>query len=469
MRSILNYILLLTGLTVVLAACEKVDDLPQYAKGELPVLTSSVNAVAPVPADSLKTAVTFSWTDPQYATDKALQKYIVEIDTAGNGFKTPATKTVFGELSVSFTSKEINQILQKYRYKFGVAQNMEVRVKSSYANNNEQYISNVLAINMTPYKVPPKVPIPVSGQLFIVGNATRGAWANPVTLPSQQLSMISETYYEGVFFLNGGLQYLLLPVNGSWDNKYSVADNTISGLSGGGSFGLNLKDNFPAPATSGWYKIGVNFQDGVFTLTPYLAIQDITSFYVPGDYQGWDPANASRLASKNNDGKYQGYVYFPSGGSYEFKITSAPDWGHTNYGDDGAGKLNAGGGGNLKVPGEGFYLISADATALTWSVKKDKWGVIGSATPGGWDNDTDMIFDPVSRLWSVTLNLVAGEMKFRSDDSWSFNFGDGTDTSDPDKRLDQDGKNIPIPAAGNYTILLDLNVAGNYAYILIKN
>jgi hypothetical protein len=468
MKSILNYIILLTGLTVALAACEKVDDLPQYAKGEVPVLSSSVNAIAPAPADSLNTAVTFSWTDAKYATGTALQKYIVEIDTAGNGFKTSSSKTVLGELNISFTSKEINDILQKYRYKFGVAQSMEVRLISSYANNNERYISNVLAMQMTPYKVPPKVPVPTSEMLFIVGSATRGDWANPVTLPSQQFSRISETYYEGTFYLNGGGKYLLLPVNGQWD-KYSVADNAVVGLSNGGAFGYNLKDDFPAPAKSGWYTIGVNFQDGVFTVAPYLEILDVPSLYVPGDYQDWDPASAYRLVSKNNDGKYKGYVYFPTGGTYEFKITSDPDWGHTNYGDDGGGKLNAGGGGNLKVAGEGFYLINADINALTWSAAKEKWGEIGSATPGGWNSDTDMVFDPVSKLWSVTLNLVAGEMKFRSDDSWSFNLGDGDDNNAPDKRLDENGKNIPIAADGNYTILLDLNVAGNYTYLLIKN
>ena len=88
---------------------------------------------------------------------------------------------------------------------------MDVRVVSSYANNNEQLNSNTLTISVTPYVVPPKVPPPITKQLFLVGSATPGGWANPVPIPTQQFEEIDSVDYGGVFNMIGGQQYLLLP------------------------------------------------------------------------------------------------------------------------------------------------------------------------------------------------------------------------------------------------------------------
>ncbi len=105
--------------------------------------------------------------------------------------------------------------------------------------------------------------------LFLVGSATQRGWNNPVPVPSQKFARLDETTWAGVFQFNGGSEYLVLPVNGSWDHKYAVADKSAAGLSEGGEFGYDFNDNFPGPATSGLYVITLNFQLGMFTVTPY--------------------------------------------------------------------------------------------------------------------------------------------------------------------------------------------------------
>ena len=76
------------------------------------------------------------------------------------------------------------------------------------------------------------------------------------------------------------------------------------------------------------------------------------------------------------------------------------------------------------------------------------WGIIGSATPTSWSSDTDMDYDLTTKIYSITMALNTGEIKFRLEDSWSINYGDnGNNLS-----LDIDGANIPIPSAGTYTI-----------------
>ena len=62
--------------------------------------------------------------------------------------------------------------------------------------------------------------MPSSGDLFLVGNASPGGWNNPVPVPSQKFTQVSATVYELTIALTGGNSYLLLPVNGSWSDKY---------------------------------------------------------------------------------------------------------------------------------------------------------------------------------------------------------------------------------------------------------
>jgi starch-binding outer membrane protein SusE/F len=209
------------------------------------------------------------------------------------------------------------------------------------------------------------------------------------------------------------------------------------------------------------------------TVTPYLVIIDYPSLYVPGDYQGWNPTTAEKISSKNDDGKYEGYVYFAPGGSFKFKYTSARDWNHNNYGwasstttgNNVTGTFNTTGG-DLFVPTPGYYLLTANTNTNAWTGTKTEWGIIGDAVPvTGWDSDVNMTFDPSTKLWTITTNLVAGNLKFRANDAWDLNFGDTAG----DLVLDYDGSNIPITAPGNYTITLDLTIPWNYTYKIQKN
>ena len=76
------------------------------------------------------------------------------------------------------------------------------------------------------------------------------------------------------------------------------------------------------------------------------------------------------------------------------------------------------------------------------------WGIIGSATPKGWDASTDMTYNATTGTYSISLGLTTGELKFRLDNSWNTNYGDdGNNLS-----LELAGSNIPV-SAGNYTIV----------------
>ena len=291
MKYLSKIILALFVVAAAITGCEKVDSLPSYGvtTGITSVLTSSKTTLAALPSDSNNVGIVFSWTSPKYANDSATTKYVIEIDSAGRNFSKAVTKTITGALSISFTNKEINTILLGYGFMINVSYDVDVRLTTSYGNNNEKIVANTVRIKMTAYKIPPKIPIPISNKLFIVGDGTQGGWNNPVPAPSQELARLDETTWGGVFNLNGGNQFLLLPVNGDWTHKYSLANNTLPGLKNGGDFGYDLSDNFLAPTTSGFYKIIVDFQTGKFTITPFTSTLP-NNLFIVGDATpgGWN-------------------------------------------------------------------------------------------------------------------------------------------------------------------------------------
>jgi len=102
---------------------------------------------------------------------------------------------------------------------------------------------------------------------------------------------------------------------------------------------------------------------------------------------------------------------------------------------------------------------------LETAKNKTTWGIIGTATPNNWDSDQPMTYDVASEMWKITLNLKAGEFKFRANNSWYINLGDTKGNG----VLKGDGDNLKLAVAGNYTVSLTLNAAGSYTYKLVKN
>jgi hypothetical protein len=327
MKKILAIFFIISA-AVFFSACDKAADLPFYRSGTPVTLSASATTVAPPPADSTKTALTLNWTFPNYATDSGNMKYIVQIDSAGKNFTSPATKTVVKNLTTSYLAKELNDILLGKGYAFNVPVDMDVRIVSSYVNNNDRLLSNVVRIKMTPYKIPPKVALPAAGRLFIVGDATTFGWSNDATPPfppEREFSRIDETTWGGIFYMNGTGGYKLLQTQGNWSTQFHM-------LSGGTALsgGFEQKDadpGFPSPTPAGWYKLIFDFQAGKYTVTPFgnpLAQE----LYITGDATagGWvnnPPAN--QKLTRLNSAEYQITMSFVSGKFYKF-LSSFGNW-----------------------------------------------------------------------------------------------------------------------------------------------
>ena len=276
MKSLKAFLVLTSFMSLVLFSCTKDEKKDYLVGGFAPNLTSSVTGNIPLSfAGKDDPAITLSWTNPKYQFTTGVSSqdvnYLIEIDTAGANFSNPNKQTVSvsKDLSKTFTQGEFNDyLLNQLVLKPAVSHNLEVRVISSLGGVKAVPLtSNVLKFTVVPYTIPPKVVPPSTGHLYLVGSATAGGWNNPVPVPSQEFTKISETLYQLITPLIGGQEYLFLPLNGDWSHKYAVKDNTVAGLADGGDFGFDLAKNFPGPAASGNYKIVVDFQRGKFTVT----------------------------------------------------------------------------------------------------------------------------------------------------------------------------------------------------------
>ena len=103
--------------------------------------------------------------------------------------------------------------------------------------------------------------------LYIVGDATPGGWNNPVPVPSQQFTKVSNAGFEITVTLTAGLHYLYLPVNGDGGHKYAVQDNTIPAIKLGGTFIVDSGQDFPSPDVTSPYKIQAEFITRTYKLT----------------------------------------------------------------------------------------------------------------------------------------------------------------------------------------------------------
>ncbi len=377
---IINKIGMLAVAITMLTACDKVGELPFYSNGSAVVLSASSTTIAAPPTDSLKPALTLSWTNPKYATDTSRMKFVIEIDSAGRNFSKAYSKAVVGTFAYTFTAKELNNVLLGFGFKFGQPYDIEARVISSYANNNERIVGNTIKLKATPYKIPPKVALPTTGKLYLVGGGTYFDWTNPAQMPAvRELTRLNETTWAGIFHMKGNGEYLLLPLAGDWGNKYSVNDKSLAGLSGGGKFGFNLSDNFPGnlPGGDGWYKMTYDFQEGVFTVVKVNNALSET-LYVTGDATGsnWtnSPPDDQKFTQVSN-GLFELTVNLTGGKAMKF-LSDKGQW-QPQFGGPSAtgGALGANYGGgndpaNIPVNATGSYKIQVNFLTEQYTVTK---------------------------------------------------------------------------------------------------
>ena len=191
-------------------------------------------------------------------------------------------------------------------------------------------------------------------------------------------------------------------------------------------------------------------------------------------YNNWTPGKGQFVFDfEGTDAKYSGVIDFGEDVSaLQFKFVGEA-WGNNEFsvpaGETQAPEaaelpLVAGGGDNIAAyTTHRFYSLTLDKATpkVTKNFSFNSLGVIGDATPTGWDADTDMQFNADKQRFYVDLTLIDGKIKFRADDAWDVNWGGAEGV------LSAGGADIAV-TAGDYRIYVNLNDPANPTYELNK-
>ena len=327
----------------------------------------------------------------------------------------------------------------------------------------------------------PELLTPLDGSSYVLDPAAGTNEVTTLVWNHADYSVQTEVNYDVEVAL-AGTDFATTVAGGSTTNRFVVwsheALNTVALEAGltpytAGDLEVRIKSSLGSNAEMVAYSNVITI-----TITPYTT--DLPKIAVPGNHQGWSPPTAPLMASSGfGQTNFEGYISL----DVEFKFLRPKadgtfDWDgdSADWGDDGtfSGVLLNTGETNCTATA-GYYWVKANTATLTYSITPiTTWGIIGSATPGGWDSSTPMTYNPTTKKWSIVVTLVDGEYKFRSNNIWNagsvqYNLGgfqaDKVGDDYAGESMSYGGANLVV-TAGTYLVELDLSNPRAYTYTL---
>lgn len=281
----------------------------------------------------------------------------------------------------------------------------------------------------------------VNGNEWDATSETSPVWMNKISDGVYQLK-VTTTADKNWFKFYAGSSFVI----NDWD---SINKGALGCKENGSedTFGYILYDG------DSWGKLQTPVIPGAGTWIVTLDMNNLTYtvgkpvLYMAGDANGW--ATNDYLAGEDGV-HFTGFMYLNQNG---FKFCTQPEWKGTNYG---ANFDTAGDAANITMTeAAGYYKVDVDLETKSYVLTPiTTIGIIGSASPNGWDSDVDMTYVPYNAetkelgYWEIKdVTFTSGEIKFRANDDWAINWGGDTNA------LTQGGDNISVEA-GTYDIKL---------------
>jgi starch-binding outer membrane protein SusE/F len=458
----LSKILLLCAAFVLTWSCSKVEDIVTLNSAATLSASLSTPTLVLLKDNADKDAFTISWTKPEYGFDAA-PTYTILVDKKGNNFAKPYVVSVGGDLKKTFKTLEFNNtVTTQLGLAPNVATDLDVKVESLLGAATK-FTSTIMTLKTTAYveKFDP------STSWGVVGDATPGGWNGP-DLPMYKVPNVPNNLVAYVSLNAGQIKFRR---NNDWavnlGSSLSIEpDSALVGSLAAGGKNLGVR--------KGIYKITVDTTANKYKIETFtwgiVGSATANGWNGPDQAMTYDPvADVWRAVVTVIDG--------------DIKFRQNNDWAN-NFGAatgaDGDPILAAGalaaGGKNLGVK-KGTYLITlnlSNAAAPKYTFVAFKpWGLVGDATPNGWNGpDVQFTYDFNTKKWFLNnVVLIAGQVKFRENNAWDNNFG-ATGTVEPAPigtggTLAAGGKNFGV-AAGTWSFELDLNDAANPKYKATK-
>jgi hypothetical protein len=384
--------------------------------------------------------LTITWEAPVYGFDAA-PSYMVLIDKEGGNFSKAYATSTGKELKKVFKGSELNALLLNFELLPEQVHTLQVMVKA-VLSNAFSLNSPVASLKATPYSAV----LDLSSPWGVVGSAFNDWGATPDG--AFYKTSENEVYVAYLTLKEGAMKFRK---DSDWAVNYGGSDGKLEA----GGADINVK--------AGTYKITMDLGKMTYAIEPY------TWGVVGSAINDWGATPDGKLTYDPFSDQWRGIFTLKEG---EMKVRFNNDWA-VNYGDTGAdGKLEDGGD-NIQVKA-GTYLVTVNFKDKSYSVVPvtNRWGIVGDASPNGWDGPDvafdldyskfDKNFNTVGVWVAKSVVLKTGEIKFRSNNAWTTNYGD----NGADGTLELEGANIKV-VAGTYDVTLDFS-GGTPTYTLIK-
>jgi len=430
---IFKYILSLFVLTGIIFSCSDDDYTMLDGSAQAPTLAVSGETTQVLLSENAdQEAVTFNWNEVVFNVDVAPVSYILEVAAGGTDFAAPTILQNSGATSFTMTVGQLNARAIAFGILPETQGSLDFRVIARIGeSDNSDLVSQTITISVTPYTDE----IDISTTWGVVGSATPNGWDGP-DIPFWQTGD-DNVFVAYANLIDGEIKFR---ENNDWTNNY------------GGSGGNLVAGGDNIPVTAGKYKITINLNNLTYTIETWSL--GIVGSATPN---GWDGPDVEMVFDSSSD-QFRAILSLADG---EMKFRLNNDWG-MNWGDDGADGTLEPGGANIAVAA-GKYVVTVNMNDMTYELESipNIWGLVGSATPNGWDGpDVQLNIDYSSEytsgqgVWYINgVHLLAGEIKFRADNDWGLNYGD----DGADGTLEAGGANIAVAAEGNYDVVLDLS------------
>lgn len=422
-------------MALVLGSCSNDDENIRISETTSTQLTVSSSDALVLSRDMVgETVLSLNWTVPDFGFEGAVPSYNVVLGVDGVSDIEPKKVAVGNTLTKEFVAEELNEAINDAGALSGLENKINIWIET-VLGKEVVATSGIQTLSITGYATT----FDLNSSWGLVGSATPNGWDGP-DVPVYSTAVANE-FVAYVTLVDGEMK---IRENNDWSVNYG--DTGADGI-------LDL-DGDNIQVTAGTYKIMFSLNDLSYSIEPF-------SWGVVGDAtpNGWDGPDVPLTYDATSD-QWRAVLSLTAG---DVKFRQNNEWA-ISYGGTGLSASLELDGPNISVEA-GNYLISVDFNNNLYTIEPiDIWGLVGDAAPNGWDGP-NMRFTPDyanEGVWVLkNVALLDGEIKFRTNDAWDFNYGDDGN----DGTLEVDGANIPV-SAGNYTITLLLSDTENPTYTI---
>lgn len=391
--------------------------------------------------DGIINLVTIDVTDPN-ASSYTLQKVKI------NGDEIPG-KLVDNSVQVSASELE-ELVCRQNKSRAAVARDLKVETTLSLILNSGEALAP-MGETTGKYTPAPTPAIDEQGY-YMLGQVNGNEWA--VTSPVW-MNKISDGVYQLKVTTTADKNWFKLYAGSNVASNADDWDTVNKGALGCKENGSEDAFGFIIYNGDSWGELQTPVIPGAGTWIVTLDMNNLTYtvqkpiLYMAGEANGW----ATNDYLTGDDGvHYTGYMYLNQNG---FKFCTEPEWKGTNYG---ANFDTTEGGPDIKMTeAAGYYKVDVDLESKSYVLTPiESIGVIGSASPNGWDSEVPMTYIPYNNetkeigYWEVKdITLTDGVIKFRGNNDWDcgINWGGTADA------LTIGGPDMAV-TAGTYDIKL---------------